>query len=520
MSVTTSYKTVDVAALSADIIDLSSKIGKMEGRAEAAHFLPSPVASRIDAGEIKLDDFLDDARTLRSMRVDLDNMYRHFQVIAADCSSIQNDEIRSIFETQIKSLHEKRGLLESGLRGFDNLLKAHCDLARAGDEIENEAEAIETYAKGELEIDRAPDIIERLSQLRARVNFIPPLFKRDGDEYCQTHFDRKKVLFKDINDLNLIISMKEKSRRSEVKNRVAQILKDLTSLQGTKLEWQTKVQVRKNISEAFLWLPKRLRASVDESTLSSNPVTVKRSLEEALKKFPAYLPEGVELPAEKPVASLEERLHIEPVKREQTVQAGLALDKSNGARSVELAEEMPVRTLEELKGRIQKILTQGIKPEEREKLAQGALESVEKNGFALDRPNGVYYFVWKLAHEKNPSAGGDNFGRVQAPKDLHRLVEAIDRSINIPITSLQELRQRVTEIHHASVSAEQRENLCAALLASAEKNGIKLDKPNGVYYWVWFFSHQKDPRAGGDNFGKIHAPKNPALLLQAIDKAS
>ncbi len=516
MSVNTSYKTVDVAVLSADIIDLSSKIGKMEGGAEAAHFLPSPVARRVDAGEIKLNDFLDDRQTLRGMRVDLDRMYRHFLVISADCSSIQNGEIRTIFETQIKSLHEKRAVLELGLRGFDNLLKAHCDLAGASDEIENEAEAIESYTKGELEIDKAPDIVQHLSQLRARVNFIPPLFEGGGDEYCQTHFERKQELIRDIYELNIIISLKEKSRRKEIKNCIAQILQDLTSLQEKKLEWQKRVQVRKSVLNALLLLPQALRGALDESALSTNPIIFKSSLEEALKKFPAYLPEGVELPPEKAVGSLEEPFHIERVDQEQSVQ----LEKSNGVRSVELAQEKPVTTLEELKERIQKILTQGMKPEEREKVAQGALESVEKNGLPLDRPNGVYYFVWKVAHEKNPSAGGENFGKVQAPKDLDRLLEAIDRSINTPITCLQELRERVAEINRASFSAEQRENLSAALLASAEKNGIKLDKPNGVYYWVWFFSHQKDPRAGGDNFGKIHAPKNLPILLQAIEKAS
>ena len=189
------------------------------------------------------------------------------------------------------------------------------------------------------------------------------------------------------------------------------------------------------------------------------------------------------------------------------------------------------RTLEELR------VNKQLKPQEIEQLCSLLLSSAEKGGLKLDENQSVYYWVWSLAHEKDSSAGGDNFGKIHAPKDIERLIQAISQSeakrplaeANLvsapkvkdnPIKSLAELKRLLEELRvNKQLNAQEIEQLCSQLLSSAEKGGLKLDENQSVYYWVWSLAHEKDSSAGGDNFGKIHAPKDIERLIQAISQS-
>ena len=109
--------------------------------------------------------------------------------------------------------------------------------------------------------------------------------------------------------------------------------------------------------------------------------------------------------------------------------------------------------------------------------------------------------------------GGEDFGKIHAPKDVGRLIEAINRALksqflvgarHLRLGSLEDLKEQVEKVARFQGDVAP---LLEALLWVAEKNGLALGGPRGVYYWVWFLAHERDPSVGGEDFGKRDAPK-------------
>ena len=225
----------------------------------------------------------------------------------------------------------------------------------------------------------------------------------------------------------------------------------------------------------------------------------------------------------------------DPVKPLAELKPSLA--EGNLASALKAADD-PIKSLAELKRSLKELrVNKQLKAQEIEQICSALLSSAEKGGLKLDQNQSVYYWVWFLAHEKDSSAGGDNFGKNQAPKDIERLFKAISQSevnrplvdgnlasalkaANDPIKSLAELKRSLEQLRgNKQLKAQEIEQLCSALLSSAEKNGLKLDQNQSVYYWVWSLAREKDSNAGGDNFGKIQAPKDLNRLIEAVARS-
>jgi hypothetical protein len=343
-TINTSFSTRD---LSRDIIDLSARIGKMEGIAEEKGFPDSPIAPKVDGGQIALRYFENQHATLRSMRVDLDAIYQRIQLVSTDCSLVPNAKVRGIFEEQIQVLHERRALLDMSLRNFSHLLNSHCELKNVISTFKQLESLVNAREQYDLGLGAGAEIIGKLEKLKSDVHLILPRWKREGPEFCNVHFNAKKEISDQINLLILKLNLKKINERDEIEHTAGEI-----------------PCVDRIIQE-----------------IEDNPVNTPAL---ALPSFTVVLQE---------ISSLQ------------------------------------MRSLLELKQRILEIQSARFDFGEKETIVSALLDVAEKNGMNLNRPNGVYYWVWFIAHEKDSRAGGDHWGETQAPKDLDRLVEAIDRSI-------------------------------------------------------------------------------------------
>ena len=159
------------------------------------------------------------------------------------------------------------------------------------------------------------------------------------------------------------------------------------------------------------------------------------------------------------------------------------------------------------------------------------LEQAEEKGLNVQGAAGVYFWVWFFAHRQDSNAGGPDFGKENAHKDLARLLSAIDEASTTPelllqrygsmsISSPDELKGELEKIKEHSLSAEQREEIVCACLTAGASGGILFDKPDGIHYWVWKIASDAGEPTLGDNWGGDNAPKNIDRLLAAINRAS
>src|SRR5581483_6755926 len=163
----------------------------------------------------------------------------------------------------------------------------------------------------------------------------------------------------------------------------------------------------------------------------------------------------------------------------------------------------------------------------RERIQQLLLDA-EKRGLRLHGPKGVYFWVWFLAHQKDPSVGGLTFGQDNAHKNSDRLIQAIDEATSTPsqllqryesieIRSMRALKTELEKVKAHSLNSETQQDIVHAILLAALNGGVVLNEPRGVYYHVWAIANKMDKRARGDNWGRDNASKNIDRLLQAID---
>lgn len=85
-----------------------------------------------------------------------------------------------------------------------------------------------------------------------------------------------------------------------------------------------------------------------------------------------------------------------------------------------------VTTLEAFKSKIEALQNNG-RITNKEEFARKWIENAECNGLNF-HANSVYFAVWKIAHDADPTADGWNWGGANAPKDLGRLLLAIEQS--------------------------------------------------------------------------------------------
>ena len=218
---------------------------------------------------------------------------------------------------------------------------------------------------------------------------------------------------------------------------------------------------------------------------------------------------------------------------DQAIIAGIRANYLNDVQAIEKKKLISIQSdpFEVLKDVIRlsaksSIDDESVRKENIERLLLGAGE----RGLDLHGEKGVYFWVWFLAHQKDPSAGGLTFGQDNAHKDVDRLVLAIDEACVTPeqllqrymlasVASMGELKTELEKVKAHSLTPEMQEEVVRAILLAALRGEIALDKPSGVYHHVWAIASKTDSWAHGDNWGSNNAPKDIDRLLQAIELA-
>ncbi len=442
------------------------------------------------------------------------------------------------------------------------------------------------YVEKSLPIDEVYPLRDALEVVRLQTSAVFPKGRSSGSDFCQTHFEEKLKVNQEIEKLKLILNLSEIERRDEQYGEGREIVESLLNL----LDGTTAGRDREDFATLFMKLPIQFRYEVIKVSGRTSS-----EIEDNFKRYfhltdrLAVHRNGTELfgilyqqhhrlneQVEKELSDLPNEKRMEREILLDALNAGiseqlvaLACDSVGARRAIEDALDTYERlipegferraapvvvqlppalpSLEEViegfRGRpaksfdqLQRLILEVRGMErfgsaEKGRLAETVLEAAAKGGLDLNAGKGFYYWIWWLAHEKDSRAGGDNFGKVQAPKDLDRLLQAIERVLpaaevvlagisRLEIASLQRLRGEVVEVCAMErFGPQEKEKMFSVLLESALKGKVSLDGPKGVYYWIWFLAHEKDPKAGGDNFGRIQAPKDAQRLLEAIDRA-
>lgn len=500
-----STRIVDPFAVSMEISTLGMRLGILEGQARERGYPLLPDAKLIDCGQLVLSLFEKHRGSLRKMQTELDGIYTKLQIVSTDLTNISVPEMRAIFEGQIKLLHEKRGVLTHSINAFDSLLSAHILIEELEKRVVVLQEQVDLFNTGKIGIEEWESINNSIEDFLLRLRIVFPDSNRGAGNFCHTHNQSKELMLGTVGRCRFDLNSKktellEKSRLECMTNLDAL----LSALDKMRRVGQASGGEIENVQKLFGLLPLDLRTLLfaARSILPEDQIQNTIISETPLDRGPSP-----QIWAE--------------VRGLSYFDAERDLDRYN-------------RSVDELLGRCGE--------QKKADISERDQARASLNKFVATLPRNEI---------SNPQLLLEAFGRIssQHPKFIGPVVAknlevylahkpeevketlrdpvqsknvAENRLPNVPVlTSLKGIKEQIEAYRAAKrYDGAQKERLVTALLDAAEsKGGVSLAVDKGVYYWIWFLAHEKDPSAGGPNFGKNNAPKDLDRLIMAIDKS-
>lgn len=375
-----------ITNISSAILNISARMGRVEGQMHANSYPTSPIGPKIGTS-VKLEEFQGEEKSIQVMRNELDNCYDAIGRISLDVPDVPPAVIE-VFKSQMKTLHEKRGMLENTLHAFEDHLRVFSQIQLTGTDVKEMEGVVKRFEEEKWEGTSE----EILSRIQISKDFCMAFLRMRRNPADPEHSPKLMDAVKDI--MHQFEGFKCRVRMQEHKNNAA--FKKLIETLKEHLN-QSPVNLEK-IKAIFNQLPIAFSRDVFEMADVDFEV-------EALLKDPEKALTAVETAWEKYLV----------VKFPKKIDELL---------------RKPVESLRDLKKRVQELIwITTFSDTEKEELARLYIEDVEKHEVDLNSAHGVYYFIWHIAHRKDPSAGGATFGKDNASKDLNRLLNAIDLSI-------------------------------------------------------------------------------------------
>jgi hypothetical protein len=306
MSVRPINSSEDITYLSLEIMELSTQIGKIAGRAEEKGFPQYPIALKVDNQEVVLSHFEGAEKELRSIREAVDITYQRFDALSSYCASVSHTDIRKIFEQQIETLREQRGLLENSLRSFNSLLKAHLSLNDVESKLKETRETIIDYNVDNREYQK------RLEAIDLEIRMILPFCKSTSQEFCNLHWEKKANLSKEVIVLKQMLN--NLSKESEkITSTAEQILNKFKQLYDSEGKPVACLKIKQELYKAFQTLPSTLLDEVsqeisadalekinvfehiDQFTMLPTLKVVEKTFINVLEAHPSYRPQSMSL---------------------------------------------------------------------------------------------------------------------------------------------------------------------------------------------------------------------------------
>lgn len=376
-----------ITNISSAILNISTRLGKVEGQMHAKSYPAAPIGPKIGTS-VNIEEFQGEEKSIQSMRNELDSCYDAIGRISLDVPDIPLGVVE-VFKSQMKTLHEKRGLLENALHAFGDHIRAFTQIQKMTNEDVKEMEAaVKRFEEGKWEAGLDGEILTRIQGSKDFcMAFLRMRRNPEDPEYSPQLMEAVADIMMLFEAFRCRIRIQEHKNHDAFKNAVETVKEHLK---------QSPVKLEK-IKELFDQLPIAFTRDVFEMA------DVDFKLEELLK---------------------------DPAKAETAIET--AWEKYLVVKFPKKVEDLllePVKSLRDLKKRVRELIWMTtLSDTEKEEFARLYIEDVEKQGIDLNSAHGLYYFIWFLAHKKDPSAGGATFGKDNAVKDLNRLVKAIDLS--------------------------------------------------------------------------------------------
>lgn len=503
-----STRVIDSFTISMEISALGMRLGALEGQARERGYPLLPDSRLVDCGKLVLSVFDKHREQVGQMRVELDAIYYKLRSISTDFEGVCVPELKEVFEGQVKLLHEKRGVLTHSFNAFDALLSSHVLIQELEKGIGLVRDQVVLFESGKMGVEKWESINNSIEDLLLRLRIVFPDSNKGAGNFCELHNESKEKMLSDLRKCRLDLDWKksellEKSR-SECKANLEVLLPALDKMRREKI---SDLEIKK-IQKLFGSLPLDLRTLL----FSERKILSEDQQENAVTFFtPVTRGASSEVWAE--------------VRGLSYYDSERNLNNYNQSVNEILGREGGQReTLASERERAGASLNQFVAelPEDEIKNPKLLLEALSQicyeNDFYKPKSAAVLEFIEAVV------SGGleevEVLTDAAQPENLQEVFET--RLQNTPaLNSLKSLKEQVEAYREARCyDAAQRERLVAALLDAAEsKGGVLLNVDKGVYYWIWFLAHEKDPKAGGDNFGKNNAPKDLDRLILAIEKS-
>ncbi|MBS0604465.1 MAG: hypothetical protein JSS60_05435 [Verrucomicrobia bacterium] len=540
---------VDLTELSGRIFEVTSELGNLEGIAQERGYPDMPAARYVDCGDIVLQRFESHGPSIYLMREDLHKIYVRLRQISTDLTLLpapEMTEITKVFERQIELLDEKRGRLEGSLRSFDQVLQSHRLLQSIRLDVQSLSAQIDQYKEGHLPVDAWDVLSDMLHDLEVQARVLYPEKKKGSPDACATQNEQRLQILQDLNELRLHLNLKhiklEKEVEEDARTKIERLLLKLDEMQRhpkLKDSGEGKLEIQnlfgslplvfriglysiagcfpESLSEdaknLFLATDKKVYRDSITSLLGASYFNRQRAEKEYFQEVADEPSRRMEMREASKKALNEELSKLPPDLISDPQLAKLAIEQTLADHPRFCPASVILKAvIDDDQG--DPFEADMDSSEEGDRLEKAAASSPASDGAASKSstvPDGGTPVV------KEEKKLGDSAVKPQ----LNPQVLFESQIKNPPVfVSLEQLKEQIEAYKSATIwDPSQREQLVRALLEEAEKKGAPLNAQNGVYYWVWFLAHEKDTRAGGDNFGKVNAPKDLDRLLQAFERA-
>ena len=496
-----------------EINALGLRLGILKGQA----YPLLPDARLVNCEKSVLSVFSKHKEVIAQMRGELDAIYSKLGSISKDVEGICVPELKVVYEGQIKLLHGERGALDKTLDAFDSSLSEHALLEELEESVLEMHNEVIAFSEQKIGAKNWASINVLIEDLLQDLEVVFPDSEKGSEHFCQKHYESKQVILKVLRTGRLDINWKKSEllRKSLAEaNATLQLL--FPALERLKTG---KVQDSAEIQKLFASLPLELRMLVFaarnilpddqfENTFIFDVPSRKNSDGWAEIRGLSHYDsrrEQVNFPISVK-AEQRKALHFKQIEAHKSLNKFVAQLPEEEVKNPQLLlEAFNFLHSEKLGGMtpavIKSLETCLASAPELEK-AMPPMPAIK-----IEDPK-THVRRFSTPHEKTLP-----LKKVQAPRPL-------DSQSTPILKSLLEIKEQIQAYRDAKrYDGPQREKLVEALLEAAEnKGGVPLSVDQGMYYWVWFLAHEKDPSAGGEHFGKNHAPKDLDLLIAAIDK--
>lgn len=565
---------IDASKVSVNILNISLSLGQLQGRVEEKGYTKLSKDMHESCQDVETYELESTLKELKGMKKSLTEIYKDITTVQTNCLNITDSNIKIIFDKQIEYLHEKRAILRVKLRELYQIVSAHNYLNDALSEAQELVSQSLVSRKG-LSTSDIREIENRSNDLETRMASI-----FEGKSSCKEHFSKSHKSESDLINARLKsvrnnLFLQNEKITKDASTRIESLLDALNNLRENFNEAESKKSIQLN----FTLLPSDLQVKFLEiaEALPENYSSHANSLSQIKLKNNDFDEQTCILERLMKDGAPERREYEAEENRKKQVRLELALLELKGDQSF---SEFPEALFENPKKAIEVMIeTLNFFPdycEEKEpnSLTRSAsrkiLNFVTKFGSADgDSPNpasslGSDEPSSRKNRKKNPSSlksrrratvssvvkeiptiavesqkistGTDprldfiiesevKSAEAETPPVLQQsplppTCDEILKSLSErSIVSLDVLKDEVKQIDEKThLTNEEKETIAKAMIESAEKNRVALDGSNRVYYWVWFIANNSiRGGARGNNYGKVHAPKDIKRLLQAIE---